>query len=106
MSEEEKEQEALERAVAGALRAAIHDHGPVTPERIGSAVKRIVGNLKNARLGSLAGAAMARRRWSETTAEERSEEASERSRARWASMTKAERSQEMSRRRRKGLKKR
>jgi hypothetical protein len=40
----------LERAIAGALRAAIHDHGPITAEWIGSAVKRIVGNLRNAGL--------------------------------------------------------
>jgi hypothetical protein len=37
----------LERAIAGALRAAIHDHGSITPEHVGSAVKRIVGNLRN-----------------------------------------------------------
>ena len=37
----------LERAIAGALRAAIHDHGPITPDTIGSAVKRVVGNLAN-----------------------------------------------------------
>jgi hypothetical protein len=37
----------VERAIAGALRATIHDHGPVTPEAIGSAVKRIMGNLRN-----------------------------------------------------------
>jgi hypothetical protein len=30
----------------GALRSAIHDHGPITPERIGSAVKRIRGALR------------------------------------------------------------
>lgn len=40
----------LERAIAGALRATIRDHGPITPEHIGSAVKRIVGNLRNAHL--------------------------------------------------------
>ena len=39
----------IERAVVGALRHAIRDHGPITPEQIGSAAKRIVGNLKNAR---------------------------------------------------------
>jgi len=38
-----KDNEALERAIAGALRAAIKDHGPITPEHIGSAVKRILG---------------------------------------------------------------
>jgi hypothetical protein len=37
----------LERAVAGALRAAIHDHGPITADKIGSAVKRVIGNLAN-----------------------------------------------------------
>lgn len=37
----------IEHAIAGALRAAIHDHGPITLERIGSAVKRVVGNLRN-----------------------------------------------------------
>jgi hypothetical protein len=30
----------LERAIAGALRAAIHDQGPITADKIGSAVKR------------------------------------------------------------------
>lgn len=38
----------LERAIAGALRATIHDHGPITTDKIGSAVKRVVGNLANA----------------------------------------------------------
>jgi len=36
-----------ERAIADALRATIQDHGPVTPNVIGSAVKRIMGNLRN-----------------------------------------------------------
>ena len=39
---------AIERAITGGLRAAIHDHGPITADRIGSAVKRIVGNLTRA----------------------------------------------------------
>lgn len=39
--------EALERAVVGALRSAIKDHGPITAEHIGSAAKRVVGNLEN-----------------------------------------------------------
>jgi hypothetical protein len=38
--------ERLERAVAGGLRSAIHAHGPITPEWIGSAVKRVIGNLR------------------------------------------------------------
>ena len=37
----------LERAIVGALRAAIHDHGPITLENISSATKRILGGLKN-----------------------------------------------------------
>jgi hypothetical protein len=39
---------ALRRAVIGALRSAIKDHGPITPEQVGSAAKRILGNLVNA----------------------------------------------------------
>jgi len=42
------DRDGIERAIAGALRATIHDHGPITVEHIGSAVKRIVGNLANA----------------------------------------------------------
>ena len=37
-----------ERAITGALRAAIRDHGPITPEHVGSAAKRVLGNLRNA----------------------------------------------------------
>jgi len=32
----------LERAIVGAMRAAIHDHGPITPEHIGSAVRAAI----------------------------------------------------------------
>lgn len=39
--------EALEHAVLGALRSCINDHGPITPELLTSAAKRIVGNLTN-----------------------------------------------------------
>jgi len=42
-----EEREALERSLTGALRSAIHDHGPITAATIGSAVKRVVGNLRN-----------------------------------------------------------
>jgi hypothetical protein len=45
--------ESLERAIAGALRAAIHDHGPITADKIGSAAKRVAGNLKNVRVDGL-----------------------------------------------------
>lgn len=54
------EDDSLERAIAGALRATIRDHGPITAERIGSAAKRVAGNLKNARLDGIA-AALGRR---------------------------------------------
>lgn len=37
----------IERAISGALRSAIRAHGPITPEHIGSAAKRIAGNLAN-----------------------------------------------------------
>jgi hypothetical protein len=39
----------FERAIAGALRDTIRTHGPITPEWVGSATKRILGNLRNAR---------------------------------------------------------
>lgn len=39
--------DSLLRAIVGALRAAINDHAPITPEHIGSAAKRILGNLVN-----------------------------------------------------------
>ena len=35
--------------IAGALRSQIHDHGPITPEWIGSAAKRVRCQLPNAR---------------------------------------------------------
>jgi hypothetical protein len=37
--------EALERKVAGSLRSCIDAHGPITPNEIGSAAKRIAGLL-------------------------------------------------------------
>jgi len=37
----------IERAVVGALRSAIKDHGPITPQHIDSASKRVLGNLRN-----------------------------------------------------------
>lgn len=42
--------EAIERAVVGALRSAINDHGPITADKITSAAKRVIGNLRNAGL--------------------------------------------------------
>ena len=44
--------ETLERAITGALRDAIHAHTPITPDRIGSAVKRVVGGLRNVRIAA------------------------------------------------------
>jgi hypothetical protein len=40
--------EAVERAVLGALKSAITDHGPITPDKLTSATKRVLGNLRNA----------------------------------------------------------
>jgi hypothetical protein len=40
--------EALRRAVIGALRSTIKDHGPITPEHVRSAAKRILGKLADA----------------------------------------------------------
>jgi len=50
MATEDDGRAGLERAITGALRSAIRDHGPITPEHIGSAVNRIIGNLRNARI--------------------------------------------------------
>lgn len=87
----------FERAIAGALRSAIADHGPITPDRIGSAVKRIVGQLANARVGGLA-SALAKRRWSCVDSDERSRLMAAAGRASWSAMTAEERSQELRRR--------
>jgi len=40
---EELDTSRLERAISGALRATIRDHGPIGPEGIGSAAKRVIG---------------------------------------------------------------
>jgi hypothetical protein len=84
----------LERIVAGALRAAIHDHGPITLDQIGSAAKRIVGQLG----GALGPAAMGRRRWANVAEEDRQKITGAGGRSAWASMTPEERSAEMRRR--------
>src|SRR5262245_31487981 len=86
----------LERAVVGALRATIHDHGPITQDLIGSAAKRVLGNLRNA--GLVGPADMARGRGSGLAARERRDVAASGGRAAWATMTPAERSAEMKRR--------
>lgn len=98
MSEEEADK-GLERAIAGALRATIHDHGPITEAGIGSAVKRIVGNLRNARASPTIGArALARKRWEGISAEERREHQAAAARSGWANMSPEERSAEIKRR--------
>lgn len=100
----EKHEESLERAIAGALRSAIHDHGPVTPETIGSAVKRIMGNLRNARITGLA-VEMNRRRWAGVSERERATHQAEAARSYWAGMSPRKRSDEMKRRAAKRAKK-
>ena len=40
-----QDNESLERAIVGALRSTIHDHGPITAEHVGSAAKRIIANV-------------------------------------------------------------
>jgi hypothetical protein len=46
--------ESLERAIVGALRSTIHDHGPITAKQVGSAAKRIIGQLASMRADGLA----------------------------------------------------
>ena len=46
MRNEDIQQTELFRAIVGALKAAINNHGPVTPEFIGSAAKRIYGAIE------------------------------------------------------------
>ncbi len=89
--------DSLERAVAGALRSAIAAHGPITAANMTSAVKRVVGNLRNAKLGGLA-AVMGRRRWAGVDAESRVEVTAAGGRAAWAGLSTAERSAEMRKR--------
>ena len=87
----------LARAIAGALRAAIHAHGPITLEHIGSATKRILGSLRNARggLGRLLGL----RRWADAGEGEGPADVGARGgAAAWKGVSKAERSAEMKRR--------
>ena len=87
----------LARAIAGALRAAIHAHGPITLEHIGSATKRVLGSLRNARggLGRLLGL----RRWADAGEGEGPADVGARGgAAAWSGKTKAERSAEMKRR--------
>jgi len=100
---EDDERARLDRAITSALRDAIHEHGPITPDRIGSAVKRILGNLKNAGVSlAAAGAALVRHRWAGTTKEERRAATagivSKGGRAAWAGMSAEARSEEMKRR--------
>jgi len=84
----------LERIVAGALRAAIQDHGPITLDQVGSATKRVVGQLG----GAVGPAAMGRRRWEGVAEEERRQVMGAGGRSAWAKLTPEERSAEMRRR--------
>jgi hypothetical protein len=91
----------LERAIAGALRDAIRAHGPITPARIGSAAKRIAGQLRNARgLESRVAATLGRKGGAAGRGESKRREVDYSSMAatRWAGMTAEERSAEMKRR--------
>lgn len=97
-------EQSLERAIAGALRAAIRDHGPITADKIGSAAKRILGQLPNARADGLA-RALGKRRWAGVSEEERKAVSGSGGRAAWASMSAEERSIEMKRRRQVAAKK-
>lgn len=87
-------EEQLDRAVVGALRDAIHAHGPITPKEIGSAAKRIRGAFRQAVQGATGttAAEMARRRWAGTTTEERRKIAAAGGRKRWKGTTAAQRS--------------
>jgi hypothetical protein len=79
-----------ERAIVGALRAAIHDHGHITLANVLSAARRVVGNLANANASGLA-RALGRRRAASQTAAERVDLATTAANARWKGTTKAER---------------
>ncbi len=108
----------LERAIVGALRDQIRAHGPITAEWIGSAAKRVLGQLGNAKATGLARALGARRMRQMTeaerhemsaaggrtaaermTPEERVERARKAGSSYWANLSPEERSAEMRRRR-------
>jgi hypothetical protein len=90
-----EEQESLERATTGALDSAIRARGQITQEWIGFAVKRIIGQLANAKVDGLARVTK-RPRWEGLGPGARSRRAqaiaSQGSTAAWAGMLKAERS--------------
>jgi hypothetical protein len=89
--------DSLERAIIGALRGTIHDHGPITAEWISSAAKRILGALGNARADALA-RALGRRRWEGVSEKERTKHQAAAASSYWKAMTPEERSAEMKRR--------
>jgi hypothetical protein len=68
-----QDNESLERAILGALRSTIHDHGPITAKHVGSAAKRIIVQLTSLRGDGLA-RALRDRRFAGTTDAERSAE--------------------------------
>jgi hypothetical protein len=80
----------LERAIVGALRDQIRAHGPITPEWIGSAAKRILGQLANAKPTGLA-RALGRRRVAQMSPEELAAFTSAGGAARWKGVSKTAR---------------
>jgi len=80
----------LERAIVGALRSQIRDHGPITPEWIGSAAKRILGQLGNAKPSGLA-RALGRRRTQLLSPEELTAFTSAGGTSRWKGVSKTAR---------------
>ena len=82
----------------------LDEHGPINLEWIGSAVKRILGQIPNAAASAL-GAALVGKRWAGTSDEERAaampwaaKAGRKGGRSAWAGMSKAEISAEMKRR--------
>lgn len=96
------DEDPLERAIAGALRDAINAHGPITSAWIGSAVKRIIGNLRNAKVTAHA-RALGQRRWRDVAPDKAARVRKKGGKSAWTGWTKAEISAEMKRRRQKGL---
>lgn len=92
-----EEDDSLERAIAGALRDTIRQHGPITLENMNSAIKRVAGNLRNAKIRGLA-AVMARRRWASVSKEDRSQHQSAAAKSMWGKMNPTERAEFLRRR--------
>lgn len=89
--------DSLERSIGGALRDTIKQHGPITLENMNSAIKRVAGNLRNARLTGLA-TALGRRRWAGRSDKERSEHQSQAAKSMWSRMTAKQRKEFLAKR--------